>query len=176
MNPAAMKEPRKKMSSSTAELLTAAILTVSDSTSRGTRPDASGPALASLLMQNCYQVIETAVVPDEQSEIQAALIRLSGTARLVVSTGGTGLSIRDVTPEATRVVCDRIVEGLADIMRFEGVKKTPYAVLSRAICGTRGTTLIVNVPGSPRGAVESLSSIIELIPHALNLLRGQTEH
>ena len=164
------------MSSSTAELLTAAILTVSDSTAHGTRQDASGPALASLLMQNCYQVIETAVVPDEQPEIQAALIRLAGVARLVVSTGGTGLSIRDVTPEATRAVCDRMVEGLSDIMRYEGVKKTPYAVLSRAVCGTLGTSLIVNVPGSPRGAVESLSAIIELIPHALNLLRGQTEH
>jgi molybdopterin adenylyltransferase len=164
------------MSSSTAELLTAAILTVSDSSSRGVRPDASGPALASLLMQNCYQVVETLVVPDEQADIQAALIRLAGKARLVISTGGTGLSARDVTPEATRAICDRLVEGLADIMRFEGVKKTPYAVLSRAVCGTRGTSLIVNVPGSPRGAVESLSSIIELIPHALNLLRGQTEH
>jgi molybdenum cofactor synthesis domain-containing protein len=164
------------MSSSTADLLTAAILTVSDSTAHRMRQDASGPALASLLMQNCYQVIETAVVPDEQPEIQAALIRLSGMARLVVSTGGTGLSARDVTPEATRAICDRIVEGLSDVMRFEGVKKTPFAVLSRAVCGTRGTTLIVNVPGSPRGAVESLSAIIELIPHALNLLRGQTEH
>jgi molybdopterin adenylyltransferase len=164
------------MSSSTAELLTAAILTVSDSSSRGVRPDASGPALASLLMQNCYQVVETLVVPDEQAEIQAALIRLAGKARLVISTGGTGLSARDVTPEATRAICDRLVEGLADVMRFEGVKKTPYAVLSRAVCGTRGTSLIVNVPGSPRGAVESLCSIIELIPHALNLLRGQTEH
>ncbi len=164
------------MSSSTAELLTAAILTVSDSTSHGMRQDASGPALASLLMQNCYQVVETVVVPDEQPEIQDALIRLAGRARLVVSTGGTGLSARDVTPEATRAVCDRMVEGLADVMRFEGVKKTPYAVLSRAVCGTRGSTLIVNVPGSPRGAVESLSSIIELLPHALNLLRGKTEH
>lgn len=172
----ALKKEIRKMSSSTADLLTAAILTVSDSTTRGTRQDASGPALASLLMQNCYQVIATAVVPDEQQEIQAALIRLAGIARLVVSTGGTGLSPRDVTPEATRAICDRIVEGLSDVMRFEGIKKTPYAVLSRAVCGTRGTSLIINVPGSPKGAVESLSAIIELIPHALNLLRGHTEH
>jgi molybdopterin adenylyltransferase len=171
-----MRRRKARMSSSTADLQTAAILTVSDSTAHGVRQDASGPALASLLMQNCYHVVETAVVPDEQPEIQAALIRLSGSARLVVSTGGTGLSQRDVTPEATRAVCDRIVEGLSDVMRFEGVKKTPYAVLSRAVCGTRGTSLIVNVPGSPRGAVESLSAIIELIPHALNLLRGETEH
>jgi len=162
--------------SSSANDLTAAILTISDSASHGVRQDASGPALVSLLMQNCFQVIETVVVPDEQPVIQAALIRLAGVARLVVSTGGTGLSARDVTPEATRAVCDRIVEGLADVMRFEGIKKTPYAVLSRAVCGTRGSSLIVNVPGSPRGAVESLSAIIELIPHALNLLRGQTEH
>ena len=164
------------MSSSATELLTAAILTVSDSTAHGARQDLSGPALASLLMENCYQLVETAVVPDEGPEIQAALIRLSAKARLVVSTGGTGLSPRDVTPEATRAVCERLVEGLSDVMRFEGIKKTPYAVLSRAVCGTRGTTLIINVPGSPRGAVESLSSIIELLPHALNLLRGQTEH
>src|ERR1700724_3178584 len=171
MNPAATgrghRKETRKMSSSTADLLTAAILTVSDSTAHRMRQDASGPALASLLMQNCYQVIETAVVPDEQPEIQAALIRLSAVARLVVSTGGTGLSARDVTPEATRAICDRIVEGLSDVMRFEGVKKTPFAVLSRAVCGTRGTSLIVNVPGSPRGAVESLSALIDLIPHAL---------
>jgi len=164
------------MSSSGTELLTAAILTVSDSTAHGVRQDLSGPALASLLMQNCYEVVETAVVPDERPDIEAALMRLSAKARLVVSTGGTGLSPRDVTPEATRAVCERMVEGLAEVMRFEGIKKTPYAVLSRSVCGTRGTTLIINVPGSPRGAVESLSSIIELLPHALNLLRGQTEH
>jgi len=164
------------MSSSTADLLTAAILTVSDSSARGARQDTSGPALASLLMQNCYQVVETAVVPDEAPEIQSALIRMSEVARLVISTGGTGLSPRDVTPEATRAICDRIVEGLSEIMRLEGLKKTPYAALSRSICGTRGTSLIVNVPGSARGAVESLSAIIELIPHALNLLRGLTDH
>ena len=162
--------------SSSANDLTAAILTVSDSSAQGVRQDASGPALSSLLMQNCFQVIETVVVPDEQPEIQATLIRLAGVARLVVSTGGTGLSARAVTPEATRAVCDRIVEGLSEVMRLEGIKKTPYAVLSRAVCGTLGSSLIVNVPGSPRGAVESLSVIIELIPHALNLLRGQTEH
>ena len=97
-------------------------------------------------------------------------------ARLVVSTGGTGLSPRDVTPEATRAICDRTIEGLSEIMRFDGLKKTPFAALSRSICGTRGSTLIINVPGSPKGAVESLSAIIELIPHALNILRGQTEH
>ncbi len=164
------------MSSSATDTLTAAILTVSDSTAHGTRQDASGPALAALLTQNSFQVIETAVVPDEPPEIQAALIRLAGLARLVVSTGGTGLSARDVTPEATRVVCDRMVEGLAEVMRFEGLKKTPFAALSRAVCGTRGSSLIVNVPGSPRGAVESLSAILALIPHALNLLRGQTDH
>jgi molybdopterin adenylyltransferase len=164
------------MSSSTADGLTASILTVSDSSAHGLRPDTSGPALASLLMQNCYQVVETAVVPDEIPEIQAALIRMTANARLVISTGGTGLSPRDVTPEATRAICDRTVDGLSEIMRLEGLKKTPFAALSRSICGTRGTTLIINVPGSPKGAVESLSAIIELIPHALNLLRGQTEH
>ena len=171
-----MERERKKMSSSTPENLTAAILTISDSASQGTRQDVSGPALLSLLMQNCFHVVATQIVPDEQAEIEKALIALAGKARFVVSTGGTGLGPRDVTPEATRAVCDRMVEGLADVMRFEGMKKTPFAVLSRAVCGARGSTLILNVPGSPAGAVESLSSIIELLPHALNLLRGQTEH
>ena len=164
------------MSSSTVDGLTAAILTVSDSSAHGLRPDTSGPALASLLIQNSYQVIETAIVPDEIPEIQAALIRMATNARLVVSTGGTGLSPRDVTPEATRTICERTIDGLSEIMRFEGLKKTPFAALSRSICGTRGATLIINVPGSPKGAVESLSAIMHLIPHALNLLRGQTEH
>ena len=164
------------MSSSATDALTAAVLTVSDSTSQGVRDDTSGPALVSLLQQNHFQIVEAAVVPDEQPEIQAALTRLSEKARLVVSTGGTGLSARDVTPEATRAVCDRIVEGLSEVMRLEGLKRTPYAALSRAVCGTRGTTLIVNVPGSPRGAVESLSAILHLIPHALDILRGKTEH
>jgi molybdopterin adenylyltransferase len=164
------------MSSSTANHFTAAILTISDSVASGKRQDQSGPALTSLLMQNLFQVVATEVVPDERPLIEAALRRMAGSASLVVTTGGTGLGPRDVTPEATRAVCDRLVEGLADVMRFEGMKKTPYSVLSRAVCGALGSTLILNVPGSPRGAVESLSSIMELLPHALNLLRGHTEH
>jgi molybdenum cofactor synthesis domain-containing protein len=164
------------MSSSTASHFTAAILTVSDSVASGTRQDGSGPALTSLLMQNLFQVVATEVVPDERPQIEAAIRRMASQASLVVTTGGTGLGPRDVTPEATRAVCDRLVEGLADVMRFEGMKKTPYAVLSRAVCGALGSALILNVPGSPRGAVESLASIMELLPHALSLLRGHTEH
>jgi molybdopterin adenylyltransferase len=176
MNPAATKKARKKMSSSTPDTLTAAILTVSDSVAQGRRRDLSGPALISMLMENRFQVVETEITADERPAIENALLRLAQKARLVVSTGGTGLAPRDVTPEATRAVCDRIVEGLSEIMRLEGTKKTPYSVLSRAVCGTIGSTLIINLPGSPRGAVESLSTVIELLPHALNLLRGETEH
>jgi molybdopterin adenylyltransferase len=177
MNPGAMtpREPRT-MSSSTANHFTAAIITVSDSVASGTRQDGSGPALTSLLMQNLFQVVATEIVPDERPLIEAALRRMATKASLVITTGGTGLGPRDVTPEATRAVCERLVEGLADVMRFEGMKKTPYAVLSRAVCGALGSALILNVPGSPRGAVESLASIMELLPHALSLLRGHTEH
>ena len=96
-------------------------------------------------------------------------------AGLVVTTGGTGIAARDVTPEATRPVCDRLLEGVAERMRFEG-KKTPLAALSRAVCGVRGTSLILNLPGSPSGAVESLEAVIDLLPHALQLLSGKTEH
>src|SRR5207302_7355385 len=102
--------------------------------------------------------------------------RLAERAQLVVTTGGTGIAARDVTPEATRAVCDRLVEGVAERMRAEGAKKTPMAALSRAVCGVRGQSLLLNLPGSPTAATESLASVIEIIPHALELLRGHTEH
>ena len=116
------------------------------------------------------------VVPDEVGSITSALRENAGRARLIVTTGGTGIAARDVTPEATRAVCDRILDGFAERMRSEGLKDTPLAPLSRAVCGTLGSSLIVNVPGSPRGAVHSLEAILHLIPHALALLAGDTEH
>jgi molybdopterin adenylyltransferase len=163
------------MSSSTPELLTAAVLTVSDSTSRGEREDVSGPAVAKVL-NGKFQVVAQEVVADSQPAIRRSLIRLCRKAKLVVTTGGTGIALRDITPEATRVVCERLVEGVAERMRFEGAKKTPFAALSRGICGVRGRSVILNLPGSPKGAVESLEAVIELLPHALQLLSGNTKH
>jgi len=156
--------------------MTAAVLTVSDSCARGERVDASGPAVAQALRSARFEVTVQRVVPDDQPAIEAALRELSSHAQLVVTTGGTGIAPRDVTPEATRAVSERLVEGLAERMRSEGMKKTPFAALSRATCGILGQSLLLNLPGSPAAAVESLAAVIELLPHALELLRGKTEH
>jgi molybdenum cofactor synthesis domain-containing protein len=163
------------MSSSTPEL-TAAVITVSDSSARGEREDLGGPAVAAALEQHKFQVVAREVVPDEQSTIQDALVRLCGQAKFVVTTGGTGIAVRDVTPEATRSVCHRLIEGVAERMRSEGAKKTTFAALSRAVCGVRGQSVILNLPGKPSGAVESLEAVIDLIPHVLRLLAGDTRH
>ncbi len=174
-----------KMPSSTPEAsipnkTTAAVLTVSDSCSRGERrggkKDLSGPAVAEALGRHNFQVVARSAVADERAAIQEKLIELCGSARLVVTTGGTGIAPRDVTPEATGAVCDRLVEGIAERMRFEGVRKTRFAALSRAVCGVRGTSLILNLPGSPAGAVDSLQAVIDLLPHALELIAGKTAH
>jgi len=164
------------MSSSTPELLTAAVITVSDSCARGERADLSGPAVAELLRKRKFSIVGTGIVPDEQPAIQKAILHWAGEARLVVTSGGTGIAERDVTPEATRAVCDRLLEGVAERMRSEGSKRTMFAALSRGVCGVRGKSVILNVPGSPAGAVESLESVIELLPHALQLLDGHTKH
>ena len=164
------------MSSSTPEVFTAAVLTVSDSSSRGEREDLSGPAVAEVLSRQNFQVVAREIVPDERTAIAALIVKLALQARLVVTTGGTGIAKRDVTPEATRAVCDRLLEGVAERMRIEGSKKTPFAALSRGLCGVKGESIILNVPGSPKGAVESLEAVVELLPHALQLLGGKTEH
>lgn len=164
------------MSSSTRDGLTAAVVTVSDSCSRGERTDLSGPAVADALNRHKFQVVSRSVVPDDLTIIQKSLLELSAKVRLVVTTGGTGIAPRDVTPEATRAVCDKLVDGVGERMRSEGDKKTRFAALSRGVCGVRGTTVILNLPGSPSGAVESLESVIELLPHALELVGGQTGH
>jgi len=152
------------------------IITVSDKGARGERVDTAGPALAGLCRSRDWSVLESAIVPDERDEI-AALLRLWADADrldLILTTGGTGLALRDVTPEATLDVVDRQVPGLGEVMRETGRKSTPTAALSRSIVGTRGRTLIVNLPGSEPGARESLEAVIDLIPHAIELLRGET--
>jgi molybdenum cofactor synthesis domain-containing protein len=164
------------MSSSTPKGLTAAVVTVSDSCARGERKDLSGPAVAKALEKRGVRVVARKIVPDDQIPIQETLIQFSGQTRLVVTTGGTGIAPRDVTPEATRAVCERLLEGVAERMRLEGSKKTPLAALSRAVCGVRGESVILNLPGSPTGAVESLAAVIELLPHALQLVSGDTRH
>jgi molybdenum cofactor synthesis domain-containing protein len=164
------------MSSSIPEGLTAAVITVSDSCARGDRTDLSGPAVGELLRKRKFAVIGTEVVPDEQSAIQKAIAYWLQEAQLVVTTGGTGIAERDVTPEATRAMCERLLEGVAERMRWEGAKKTPLAALSRGLCGVRGKSLILNLPGNPAGAVDSLEAVIDLLPHALQLLGGNTKH
>jgi molybdopterin adenylyltransferase len=156
--------------------ITAAVVTVSDSCARKERADLSGPAVIDVLQQFNFQVTLHEIIPDEPIQIQDMLIRLAQKAQLVVTTGGTGITLRDVTPEATRAICERVLDGVAELMRREGGMKTPFAVLSRGICGVRGKTLILNLPGSPAGAVESLRAVVGIIPHAIALIGGNTAH
>src|SRR5277367_1992264 len=176
---------RKKMSSSITEPgfpapnatpFTAAVVTVSDSCARGERADLSGPAVVEVLAGRGFRIVAREIVQDDGMQIQNILVHLALEARFVVTTGGTGIAERDVTPEATESICDRLIDGMGERMRLEGIKKTPFAALSRGVCGVRGKTLILNLPGSPAGAVESLEAVLELIPHALDLLEGKTEH
>ena len=154
----------------------AAVITVSDSCSRGERVDRSGPATAELLRQNGYEVRHERIVPDEQAAIESALRQLCGLVQFVVTTGGTGIAARDVTPEATRAVCDRLLDGIPERIRAAGVKSTPLAILSRGLCGVCGQSLILNLPGSPEAATESLLAVLDVLPHALDLLAGKTAH
>jgi molybdopterin adenylyltransferase len=158
------------------EPFAAAVVTVSDSCVRGERKDVSGPAVAELLKKHGFRLVSCEVVPDDSVKIQNLLMHLAREVRFIVTTGGTGIAVRDVTPEATRAVCERLLDGVAERMRIEGAKRTPLAALSRGVCGVRGEALILNVPGSPAGAAESLQAVVELIPHALDLLEGKTGH
>jgi len=158
-------------------MIRARVITCSDAASNGQREDRSGPAVRDLLQANGYAVDQIVVVPDEIDVIGGAIMRaVDAGARLVVTTGGTGVGPRDFTPEATMRVCERIVPGFGELMRAESLKKTPMAALSRAQACTRGPALVVNVPGSVAGAVENLEAVMHLVPHALKLLSGDTEH
>ena len=156
----------------------AAVLTISDSSSAGKRADRSGPAVRERLEQLGWSVSVMEIIPDEAPQISDRLATLAdgGQISAIFTTGGTGLARRDVTPEATRAVVDREIPGFGELMRARGREFTPLASLSRSMAGTRGSVLIVNLPGSPKAAVESLDAIVELVPHVLELLRGQTEH
>ncbi|HLE91658.1 MAG TPA: MogA/MoaB family molybdenum cofactor biosynthesis protein [Anaerolineales bacterium] len=151
------------------------ILTVSDRSSRGERADLSGPALANQIQAEGWSVVRQEVLPDDESAIRARLINWtdSGEMDVILTTGGTGFSPRDVTPEATRAVIERAVPGLAEAMRAASLKITPHAMLSRIVTGIRKRTLIINLPGSPKGAVENLEIVMPVLPHAIQLLRDE---
>lgn len=154
----------------------AAVITVSDRCSRGERPDEGGPLVAELLKSAGYELVHTAIVPDEQEKIEQALSEIAdqNLADLLVTTGGTGFAPRDVTPEATRAVCTRMTPGIPEAMRAASMKITPRAMLSRAEAGIRRSTLILNLPGSPKAAKENLEAILPSLDHGLTMLRGES--
>jgi molybdopterin adenylyltransferase len=152
----------------------AAILTISDSCAAGKRKDESGPAVEKALIENGVEVCERKIVADEHDKIVGALKHFSDSAGVdvIFTTGGTGVGPRDVTPEATEAACQRMVPGIGEMIRARGLEKTRNAALSRGVAGIRGSTLIVNLPGSPKGARESLETVIDVLPHAIEMLRG----
>jgi molybdenum cofactor synthesis domain-containing protein len=152
------------------------VITVSDACSQNLREDLSGPAVTRTLDVAGWQTVLHLTVPDEQKVIEDAIRRAGTAASLVVTTGGTGIGPRDVTPEATLAICDRLLEGVPELMRAEGRRETPMATLSRAVCGTLGRSLVLNLPGSPAGAVSSLAAVLPVLRHAVDLLEGRTEH
>ena len=158
----------------------AAVLTVSDKCSRGERVDTSGPALCAMLEQAGFEIARTGVVPDEREQIAAALVRLADEEHipLVITTGGTGFSQRDVTPEATMDVVERPTPGIPEAMRWASLQITPRGCLSRGAAGSRGKTLIVNVPGSEKAAKENLAAVLEALLHGMDMLvsEGSTDH
>ena len=149
------------------------IITVSDRSSRGEREDLSGPALVNKVLSAGYRVISTAIIPDSIEHIKSLLIEWcdSGNYDLILTTGGTGFAPRDVTPEATLAILEKIAPGIPEAMRAHGLKITPHAMLSRQQAGIRKKTLVINLPGSPKGAVENLEVVLQVIPHAIELLQ-----
>ena len=154
-----------------------AVLTISDRSSRGEREDLSGPVLIDIVRQKAWKVINSSIVADDQNEIEDILREWADSkdVDLILTTGGTGFAPRDRTPEATKAIIDRLAPGLSEAMRSASIKKTPHAMLSRAISGIRGRTLIVNLPGSPRAARENLEVILAALPHAVQLLSDDPE-
>lgn len=155
-------------------MISVAVLTLSDKGSRGEREDVSGPLIADMLKGIDAEVVYSEILPDEKELIKGRLIDYSGRVDLILTTGGTGLSPRDVTPDATLDVIDREIPGIAEVMRAEGMKKTLRSMLSRAIAGVRGRTLIINLPGSPKAVEENLAVILGVIGHAIEKIKGDT--
>lgn len=155
-------------------MIKAAILTLSDKGSKGEREDRSGPAIKELLKGIGADVEYYEILPDERELIVKKLIEYANKVDLILTTGGTGLSPRDVTPEATREVIEKEIPGIPEMMRIEGIKKTPRAILSRSVAGVRGKTLIINLPGSPMAVKENLEVIMDVIPHAIEKIKGDT--
>lgn len=153
-------------------MITVAVLTMSDKGSKGEREDLSGPLIKDMLKSIDAEVKHYDILPDEKELIKEKLIKYSKEVDLIITTGGTGLSPRDVTPEATLEVIDRQVPGIAEAMRSEGLKKTSRAMLSRAVTGVKGRSLIINLPGSPKAAKENLAVILDVIPHAIEKIKG----
>jgi molybdopterin adenylyltransferase len=151
-----------------------AVLTISDSCIEGSREDLSGQTIIEMLPEETFEMREKKIVPDDYQAIAGALRNFSDEQDMdmVLTTGGTGLGPRDITPEATASVCERIVPGLGEVMRAEGLKKTPNAILSRSFAGIRGKTLIINMPGSPKAVRECLEIILNVIPHAVKMMHG----
>ena len=159
-------------------MITVAILTISDSAVAGTREDVSGPAIAERCRELGWTVAVQETVADDQTTIGRAIQEWTdrSLASLILTTGGTGVAPRDVTPEATRGVLDRELPGIGELMRMRGLEQTRFSVLSRAVAGVRKQSFIVNLPGSPAGALHSLRAVEDLVPHVIDLLQGRTEH